>query len=238
MRDPDVHTPEYSYQTRRQTSAFDPTMRRIAFGAGGLASLVIVVALVWSGMKPGLGFGPPPVITAPPGPLRVVPANPGGLTVPEADEQIMSGENSSAPAQLAPDGTAPDLSAFQPPPPAPPPPAAAAPASTTPAPSASNSVTPSPPPATPAPAPAPVNNDIRVQLAADVDPEGPKAAWRLLNEKMPGLFSGHTPIYSRTNIAGVEFWRLRTGGFTDITAARQFCAAVKAQGAACTVAAF
>ena len=88
------------------------------------------------------------------------------------------------------------------------------------------------------PAPAPVNNAIRVQLAADVDPEGPKAAWRLLNEKMPSLFSGHTPIYSRANVAGIEFWRLRTGGFTDISAARQFCAAVKAQGAACTVAAF
>ena len=238
MRDPDVHTPEYSYQTRRQTSAFDPTMRRIAFGAGGLASLVIIVALVWSGMKPGLGFGPAPVITAPPGPLRVAPANPGGLTVPEADEQIMSGENSSAPAQLAPDGTSPDLSAFQPPPPAPPPPAASAQVAATPAPSASNSVTPSPPATTPAPAPAPVNNAIRVQLAADVDPEGPKAAWRLLNEKMPSLFSGHTPIYSRANVAGIEFWRLRTGGFTDISAARQFCAAVKAQGAACTVAAF
>jgi hypothetical protein len=31
------------------------------------------------------------VIAAPPGPLRVQPADPGGLTVPEADEQIMSG---------------------------------------------------------------------------------------------------------------------------------------------------
>jgi hypothetical protein len=203
-------------------------MRRIAFGAGGLASLVILVALVWSGMKPGLGFGPPPVITAPPGPLRVVPANPGGLTVPEADEQIMSGENSNAPAQLAPDGTAPDLSAFQPPPPAPPPPKTASPASAT-------TAAPSAPAATPA---VPINDAIVVQLAADVDPQGPKADWRQLNEKMPGLFSGHTPIYSRTNIAGVEFWRLRTGGFTDITAARQFCAAVKAQGAGCTVNAF
>lgn len=55
---------------------------------------------------------------------------------------------------------------------------------------------------------------------------------------MPQLFSGHTPLYSHANVAGVEFWRLRTGGFTDITAARQFCAAVKAGGAACTVAAF
>jgi hypothetical protein len=217
--------PEFSYRTRRQTAAFDPAMRRIALGAGGIATLVIVVALVWSGMKPGMGFGPPPVITAPPGPLRVVPANPGGITVPEADEQIMSGDSSNAPAQLAPDGSSPDLAAFQPPPPAPPAPVAAAPA-----------------PATAAPAPAapaaPVDSGILVQLAADVDPQGPKSDWRALNAKMPQLFAGHSPVYSHADVAGVEFWRLRTGGFTDIAAARQFCAAVKAEGAACTVAAF
>ena len=233
MRDPEYDVPEFSYRTRRQTAAFDPTMRRIALGAGGLATLVIVVALVWSGMKPGMGFGPPPVITAPPGPLRVVPANPGGITVPEADEQIMSGDSSNAPAQLAPDGTSPDLSAFQPPPPAPPPPASVAtvsPASPAPAGAAA------PVPATPAA--APVNSNILVQLAADVDPQGPKSSWQALNQKMPQLFAGHSPLYSHANVAGVEFWRLRTGGFTDITAARQFCAAVKAQGAACTVAAF
>ncbi len=231
MRDPDTDIPEFSYRTRRQTAAFDPAMRRIALGAGGIATLVIVVALVWSGMKPGMGFGPPPVITAPPGPLRVVPANPGGITVPEADEQIMSGDSSTAPAQLAPDGTSPDLSAFQPPPPPPAPPAAAAAAPASPAPASAVA----PAPAAPA---APVDSSILVQLAADVDPQGPKSDWRALNAKMPQVFAGHTPIYSHANVAGVEFWRLRTGGFTDINAARQFCAAVKAEGAACTVAAF
>jgi hypothetical protein len=85
---------------------------------------------------------------------------------------------------------------------------------------------------------APVNSNIQVQLAADVDPQGPKASWRALNAKMPQLFAGHSPVYSHANVAGVEFWRLRTGGFTDIAAAKQFCAAVKAEGAACTVAAF
>jgi hypothetical protein len=77
-------------------------MRRMALGAGGVSVLVILVALVWSGMKPGMVFGPPPVISAPPGPLRVVPADPGGLTVPGANEQIMSGDVSAAPPQLAP----------------------------------------------------------------------------------------------------------------------------------------
>ncbi len=235
MRDPDYDVPEFSYRTRRQTAAFDPTMRRIAVGAGGIATLVILVALVWSGMKPGMGFGPPPVITAPPGPLRVVPANPGGITVPEADEQIMSGDSSNAPAQLAPDGSSPDLSAFQPPPPAPPPPAQVA--ATAPAPPAPSTAATSVP-VTPPPPALPVNNHILVQLAAAVDPNGPKTSWHALNAKMPQLFAGHTPLYSHADVAGVEFWRLRTGGFSDVSAARQFCAAVKAQGAACTVAAF
>ncbi len=237
MRDPDYDGQEFVYRTRRQTAAFDPTMRRIALGAGGFATLVIIIALVWSGMKPGMGFGPPPVIEAPPGPLRLVPANPGGLNVPEADEQIMSGDSSEAPAKLAPDSTSPDISAFQapPPPPAPPPPAAST-AASAPAPAASSALAP-----VPAPAPTPpiqVNNNVQVQLAAAVDPAGPKTAWRQLNQKMPALFFGHSPIYTRANVAGVEFWRLRMGGFTDVTAARKFCADVKAQGAACTVAAF
>jgi hypothetical protein len=227
LRDPGEEIPEFSYETRRQTQVYDPLMRRIALGGGGIATLVIVVALVWSGMKPGLGFGSPPVISAPPGPLRMMPANPGGLTVPEADEQIMSGYSSNAPAQLAPAAPATDLSAFQPPPA---PPASAAPP-----------VTPSTPVAAapPAPAPAPaVNGNVLVQLAAAVDPAGARTSWRQLNEKMPQLLSGRTPLYSHADVAGVEFWRLRVGGFADIAAARKFCSAVKAQGAGCTVAAF
>jgi hypothetical protein len=235
LPDPEFEIPEFSYRTRRRTPEYDPLMRRIAFAAGGVAALVILVALVWSGMKPGISFGPPPVIEAPAGPLRVAPADPGGLTVPGADQQIMSGQSSAAPSELAPAAAAPDISAFQPPP-APPAPAQAAPP---PAASASTA------PARPAPAasalalvPAAINRNIQVQLAAAVDPAGARTAWAQLNHKMPGLLSGHAPIYSHTTVAGVEFWRLRVSGFTDIAAARQFCEAVKAQGSGCTVAAF
>jgi hypothetical protein len=237
LRDPDLDIPEFSYRARRQTPAFDPLMRRIALGAGAVATLIILVALVWSGMKPGMGFGPPPVIQAPPGPLRVVPTDPGGLTVPEADEQIMSGDSSNAPPQLAPAPAAPDISQFQNSQTAPVSPASVSSAPSSVAPATATPAAAPTPPALVTP-PTPIDGKIQVQLAASVDPGGARTTWKRLNAKMPDLMAGHSPIYSRATVAGVEFWRLRVNGFTGITDARQFCAAVKAQGGACTVAAF
>lgn len=236
MTDPDYDIPEYSYSRRRREAAYDPLMRRIALGAGGVATLVILVALVWGGMKPGAGFGPPPVIQAPPGPLRVAPADPGGLTVPGADQQIMSGQSTATPDALEPSAPAPDMSAFQPPPPPPPapvPPASVA-AAPAPPPVASVSAEPSALP----PVPPVTDSKIEVQLAATPDPADARTEWAKLSGKMPGLLSGRSPIYSHAVVAGVEFWRLRVNGFADIGAARQFCDQVKAQGGACTVAAF
>ena len=99
---------EFVYQTHRPAQPMDQAVRRIVLWAGGISVLVIVVALLWSGVR-ATGFGPPPVIQAPPGPLRVAPASPGGLVVPEADEQIMSGDTSGPPPQLAPTATLPDV---------------------------------------------------------------------------------------------------------------------------------
>jgi hypothetical protein len=221
-RKPEI--PEYSYKTRPGRPVVDPAMRRIAFGAGGISVLVIVVALVWSGMKPGMMFGPIPVINPPPGPLRVVPADPGGLTVPGANEQIMSGAASATP-QLAPDAPGPALAQLQqaagisaPPAPPAPPPAVA------------------PPPAT-APAPA-VTGTTQVQLAATVDQAGAKAEWSKLEVKMPGLLTGQTPIFMQAVVDGQNIWRLRLGGFADVPTAKAFCAQVIAKGGGCTVAGF
>ena len=223
--------PEYSYaQRRRRQPHYDPLMRRIALLAGGVAALVIVVALIWSGIRPGAGFGPAPEIKPPPGPLRVAPANPGGLAVPGADQEIMSGQSAVTPSSLAPAGPAPDVSAFQPPPPPPPAPAApnpAAPAASTPA-----------APAESTPAAPTASGPVEIQLAAVLDPAAAHAVWAKLSRKMPALLAGHAPLYSRARVDGVTFYRLRLGGFADMAAARRFCAAVTAQGEACTVAAF
>ncbi len=115
---------DFHYQPEPGRAAVDPAMRRIVLGAGGAACLVIAVALAWGGYRAG-GFGPPPEIAPPPGPLRVTPADPGGLTVPGANMPIMSGAAATAPAQLAPAPAAPavaqlDQDAGIPLPPAPP----------------------------------------------------------------------------------------------------------------------
>ena len=80
----------FVYRTRRDSGGWTRRCGAWRWAPVALSLLVIAVALLWSGVR-GTGFGPPPVITAPPGPLRVAPANPGGLTVPEANVPIMSG---------------------------------------------------------------------------------------------------------------------------------------------------
>lgn len=207
---------EFVYHARRPGQPMDPAIRKMALGAGGVSVLVIVVALLWGGVR-ATGFGPPPVISAPPGPIRVLPSNPGGLTVPGADVQIMSGDESNAPPQLAPATPAPEISQLD---------------------QAAGVVTPAPAPVAPPPVAASENAPAQVQLAATADEPGAEAVWNGLKAKMPDLFSGKTPEILPAVVNGQSIWRLRIGGFADADDAKAFCASVKAKGAACTVAAF
>jgi cell division septation protein DedD len=207
---------EFVYHAHRPGQPMDPAIRKMALGAGGVSVLVIVVALLWGGVR-ATGFGPPPVISAPPGPIRVLPSNPGGLTVPGADVQIMSGDDSSAPPQLAPAGAAPEISQLD---------------------QAAGVVAPAPAPVAPPPVAAPDNAPAQVQLAATADEPGAESVWNGLKAKMPDLFSGKTPEILPAVVNGQSIWRLRLGGFADADDAKAFCASVKAKGADCTVAAF
>ena len=105
--DDEIDIPPYAVR-RPSTRGFDPEMRRIALIAGGFAGAIVLVALIWGGVHPRLG--PPPVIKPPPGPMRTAPVHPGGLQVPGANEQIMSGTTSAGPPQLAPPPPQPDFS--------------------------------------------------------------------------------------------------------------------------------
>ncbi len=211
--------PEFSYKTRRQRPAVDPAIRRIAIGAGGAAVLVIAVAMVWSGVRPRLGFGPPPEIAAPATPLRVTPADPGGLTVPGANEQIMSGDESGPAPTLAQAPPAPALAQLQ----------------------QQSGV----PVLNPALAPAPVADapgqdagPVQVQLAATASKPDAETKWSEFLGKMPNLVGSKKPIFVPAMVAGGNIWRLRLGGFADKTAAASFCAQVVAAGGDCTVATF
>jgi SPOR domain len=207
---------EFVYHAHRPGQPMDPAIRKMALGAGGVSVLVIVVALLWSGVRT-TGFGAPPVISAPPGPIRVLPSNPGGLTVPGADVQIMSGDDSNAPPQLAPAAPAPEISQLD---------------------QAAGVGTPVPVPVAPPPVAAPENAQAQVQLAATADEPGAESVWNGLKAKMPDLFSGKTPEILPAVVNGQSIWRLRLGGFADADDAKAFCASVKAKGADCTVAAF
>jgi hypothetical protein len=199
-------------------------MRRIALGAGAMSVVIIGVALAWSGMRPHLGFGPPPEIMAPATPLRVAPTDPGGLTVPEADVPIMSGASSTAPPQLAAQPPAPDISQLQaisgesPPAPAPSPP---------------------PPPASaPPPAHVLLNGPIEALLGTAPNQESSEKLWNQLNAEAPDLMQDRTPEYVPEVVNGQSEIRLSVGGFMNMQSAQSFCAALAEKGAACTAAAF
>jgi hypothetical protein len=196
-------------------------MRRIALGAAAISVLIIGIALAWSGMRPHLGFGPPPEIFAPTTPLRIAPADPGGLTVPEADVPIMSGASASAPAQLAAPAPAPDISQLQ---------------------AISGE---SPPAAAPPPQPAPaapvhalLNGPIEALLGTAPDQAGDEKTWNQLNAQAPDLMQDRIPEYVPEVVNGQSVIRLSVGGFMSMQAAQSFCAALTAKGAACTAAAF
>lgn len=104
---------------------------------------------------------------------------------------------------------------------------------------------PAPPPAqhpavaavSPAPAHAQPGGK-QVQLAALGTEEAARSTWQHLAKRMPDLFNGHQPAFSKTQRDGHVFWRLRTGGFTDTAQATIFCERVRAKGAGCSVASF
>jgi hypothetical protein len=219
---------EFIYQTHRPAQPMDQAIRKMVLGAGGVSVLLIVVAMLWGGVH-ATGFGPPPVIAPPPGPLRVAPLDPGGLTVPGADQQIMSGDASVASPQLAPATPPPDIAQLD---------QAAGLNQPAPAPSATPAPAPAAAPTPAAPVAAQASGPAQVQLAATADEPGAQSVWDALKHKMPDLLAGKSPVILPAVVNGKSVWRLRVGGFATPAAAQTFCAAVVAKGAACAVASF
>jgi hypothetical protein len=72
-----------------------------------------------------------------------------------------------------------------------------------------------------------------VQLGAVASEQIAKAEWERLAHRMPALLGNRKPIFSKATHEGRTFWRIRTGGFASLAAARQFCAEVAAHKGAC-----
>jgi cell division septation protein DedD len=233
----------------------------LALGGTIAAVLAVVGALVW-GITRANGPRSVPLIEADPRPIKVRPDDPGGLRVPNQDELIFErnrGSNAQpGAARLAPEPEGPRIDALraqvaQPsPPPAaavPPAPQAAgrqgtAPPAMVPQPAAPQAATPqaaAPPgaaqPATPAarPAPAP-GGTIRVQLGALASEEAARAEWDRLARRHAELLGAFRPQVVRFEREGqAPLFRLRTGGFANAEAARDFCEQARGRSIPCTV---
>ena len=73
----------------------------------------------------------------------------------------------------------------------------------------------------------------RVQLGAFGSEAAAIAEWKRLHKRMPRLLAGRESTITSTVQRGRTFWRLRTGGFDDRSAASDFCSQVRSEKAKC-----
>lgn len=82
----------------------------------------------------------------------------------------------------------------------------------------------------------PMRTGYSVQLASVPTEAGAQLEWRRMNERIPFAMMGRdATVDIGTRADGRSFWRLRTAGFTDLSAARSFCDELKMAGRDCFV---
>ena len=244
-----------------KAAGFDPDMKRMGMIAAGIAGVVALA--VGAGSLMGTRHHGVPVIEADAGPVRIKPADAGGMQVTGADLGLGIGSTQT----LAPVAEQPQINALR---------AqlhavkkelarqaaetaqvaklaqantvkiVAAPAvqraSATarveaPATVSFNPVVLSPPPARLVPAKLAASGPA-VQLAAFTDEAAAKTGWDALVKKAPDLLGGRGAEITKVQASGRTMWRLRTAGFGTVAEAGNFCTKMRAHGADCAIAAF
>jgi hypothetical protein len=244
--------PSPTYRIPRHHRGMDPLTKRLALISCGLGGALVLVVGGWSMLSHQRTAVP--VVQAESGPIRVKPANPGGMQIAGANDDILSGGvSSSGDDKLAPAPEKPDPQALRPPLPsaAAPPPVVAAPFAASPlAPAPVTAVAAAPVETKPVAPPdkrvaavvpdhaPPAAKDTFVQLAAVRSEADAKSEWDRLSKRMPDLFGQRRPAISKIDRDGHALWRVRTGGFTDVAQAKDFCERVRAKGSGCSVADF
>lgn len=209
----------------------------MAIGGGLVAVLALGGAIAW-GLSRGGGSRSVPVIEPDPRPIKIRPDDPGGLRVPNQDELIFERNRGaplpSATAQLAPEPEAPALDALRAQ-------VAQAAPEPEPAPAISRPATPPPAPAQPATAepaaarPVP-GGPVRVQLGALTSEDAARGEWDRLARAHEDMLGAFRPQILRFEREGqVPLFRLRTGGFRDIAAARAFCDQMRERRVPCSI---
>jgi hypothetical protein len=215
-----------SYRPERP-GAIDADLLRMACVALAICG-VLALAFGASSMLRRVHHGVP-VIEPLAGPIRVKPADPGGMKVMGAEDVAPVG----AAERLAPPPERPEIAALR----------ARVRAAHVPP------VAPSPPvqkAAAVVPAPAVQGPSMQglsmqgpaVQLAAFDSADLAEQDWGRLATRMPELFGSRKPEVVRADVHGRTLWRLRTGGFASETQALEFCTKVRAHGGDCSLAVF
>ena len=242
-----------SYRVALSASRMDSATKRLAIIAAAIGGALLLLVGVWSlsGHHGGV-----PVVEAESRPLRTKPDQPGGMQVAGENETILSGvtggKDAMAPPPEVPAPQALKAEADQqlavkaaaaavPDPVALTPPATLPDAAAEPAAPAAVAAPEQQPVAHPAMAKAvaPVAaGAAQVQLAALGSEQAAMLEWQRLAHKMPALLGDRRPAVLRADHGGKTYYRLRTGGFTDIAQATAFCEQVRAKGAGCALARF
>jgi hypothetical protein len=95
----------------RVRQGMDPDTRRLMLFAGGLGSVLAI--LIGASALTGRHSGEVPVVSADPRPIREKPANPGGMKVDGAENDVFSGGSDTSDAKLAPAPESPNTKALR-----------------------------------------------------------------------------------------------------------------------------
>lgn len=213
----------YSHSYRARRNGLDAGTKRLMLAASALGVLLLGGMGVWalSGHRSAAGV---PRIEADSRPLRIKPENPGGM---EAIGLIDAAGPDAAAGSLAPVAEKPDPQALVAQRTAPPGAPMLAPAVITP--------TTAPAVVTPAVVPA-ATGKVMVQLGSVDSEKGAAAEWQRLSRKMPEVLGERQMVAQRAELNGKAVWRVRTGGFSDVADATQFCKRVRAKNLGCSLA--
>jgi hypothetical protein len=71
------------------------------------------------------------------------------------------------------------------------------------------------------------------QLGAFESPEVARSEWQKMQNRFGDILEGKSRVVQKAESGGRTFYRLRAMGFVDLSDARRFCSAVKAEGVDC-----
>ena len=211
----------YGTGPARGPQGMDPDTRRLVMFAGGLG--IVLVALIGASALMGRHSGEIPVVTADSRPVREKPANPGGMKIDGAENDVFSGGSDTQNARLAPAPEVPDNKALGSA--AAPPPAATAPSVAEPPPPAPAAIVAAAPHPVPRAAPPVPATKSLVVVNAPPAPKPTPVKPGAAAEVHPASVSGHQPLVQLAALTSEESahaeWTQLSKKMPDLLGGRQ-----------------